>query len=377
MNLEVNPVVAGIVVLMTVLAVALWAWASGIAAGFGGPAALATSPGGHAFIAIQNYLVEHDARGEYLRTHDLEAIGVKPLIGGFAFFSNGDILLRRGPDPRSFADDIRAYRRQTNPDSIVPNEPGSGLFRCNLETSECARFGEQGIDFKAAHGVFIDWQTDDVYISDTTRHLLRKYSASGEPLAPPVGGFSFPNQLMLHDGRLLVADTNNHAIRILDSRTSSFADRVASKSVVPDPAKTAQQSWPSHFARVGGRWWVNNMRAGMNLGGIYVFDDDWQYSHRIELPRNADPIAILPVGDEVWVSDWNNDSVRRFSSAGEPLPVLDSAGLETILAVARQERLAYSLVSYSGAALVMMMLLGLVIRAFALGMNRHPDKRSG
>ena len=361
---------------MTVIAVALWAWASGVAAAFGGPAELRTGPGGHHFIEIQNYLVEHDAEGAYLTTHDLGAIGVELLLGGYAFFSNGDVLLRRGPDPRSFLDNFRAYKRETNRNSIVPDEPGSGLFRCNLETSDCARFGGAGIDFKAAFGVFIDWQTDDVYISDTTRHSLRKYASDGIELAPPVDGFKFPNQLMLHDGQLLVADTNNHVIRRLESQSSTFAKAVDSKSTVPAAAKEAQQTWPSHFARVGEEWWVNNMRTGMNRGGIYVFDDDWQYVRRIELPPNADPISLLAVGDEVWISDWNNDAVRRFSATGEQLPDLESAGLETILALSRQERLTYTILSYSGVVLVALMLLGLIVRAFALGMNKGPDRRT-
>lgn len=375
MNSEVHPLVAGLVILTTVLAIALWAWASGVAASLGGPAGLVTGPGGHHFIEIQDYLVEHDEEGAYLRTHDLGGIDVGLLLGGYAFFSDGDILLRRGTDPRSFLDNVRAYRRETNLNSIVPDEAGSGLFRCDLQSSVCKRFGEQGIDFKAAFGVFIDWQTDDVYISDTTRHLLRKYSSDGVELVPAAGGFEFPNQLMLYDGHLLVADTNNHVIRRLESRSSNFADPIDSMSVVPGAAKIAQQTWPSHFARVGDQWWVNNMQTGMNRGGIYVFDDEWRYVRSLELPPHADPISILPVGDEVWVSDWNNDVVRRFSATGESLPHLESAGLETILTAARQERLRYTMLSYAGVALVVAMLLGLIVRAFAVGMNKGPDRQ--
>jgi hypothetical protein len=370
MNSEVHPVVAGLVVLLTAVAIALWAWASGVAASLGGPAGLQTSPAGHHFIEIQNYLVEHDADGNYRRTHDLDKLDIDVILGGYAFFSNGEILLRRGPDPRSFLDNIRAYGRVTNRNSVVPDEPGSGLFRCNLETSQCSRFGEEGIDFKAAFGVFIDWPTDEVYVSDTTRHLLRKYSSDGAEIAAPVGGFKFPNQLLLHAGQLLVADTNNHVIRILEPRSPGFGDIRDSLSVVPAVAQTARQRWPSHFARIEDEWWVNNMRTGMNEGGIYVFDDAWQYLRRIELPDQADPISLLPVNSEVWISDWNNDVIRRFSAAGEALPNLDSAGLEQILVEARAERRNYTMLSYSGVALVVFVFLALMLRAFAVGMNK-------
>ena len=44
-----------------------------------------TGPGGHHFVQIQNYLVEHDANGAYLRTHDLDVIGVDLLLGQILF----------------------------------------------------------------------------------------------------------------------------------------------------------------------------------------------------------------------------------------------------------------------------------------------------
>lgn len=361
MSTDVHPAVAALVLATTVLALALWAWASGVAAGIGGPSKLRTDPRGHRFVQIQSYLVEHDAEGEYLQTHDLGKLDVELFLGGFAFFSNGDILLRRGADPRSFMDNIRAFRRETNANTIVPDTPGSGLFRCNLEAMACDRFAD--IDFKAAYGVFIDWQTDDVYVSDTTRHLLRKFSWDGVEIAEPVGGFKFPNRLMLDDDQLLVADTNHHVIRRLEPASLRFAEDIERIDVVPRSARTAGQTWPSDFARVGDQWWVNNMQSGMNRGGLYAFDSDWRFVHRIELPAGADPISILHAGDEVWVSDWNNDVVRRFSTAGEPFPDLESAGLETILTAARQERLTYTVLGYAGVSLLVVMLLGLLLRA--------------
>ena len=376
MNSNVHPAVAALVLMMTALAIALWTWGSGEAGRFGGPAELSTGPDGHSFVQIQNYLVEHDADGAYLKTHDLGEMGIELFLGGYAFFSNGDVLLRRGPDPRGFLDNIRAYKRETNRNSIVPESPDSGLFRCNLGTFACERFGEEGIDFKAAYGVFIDRETDEVFISDTTRHLLRKYSARGVEVSPPADGFKFPNQLRLHDGQVLVADTNHHVIRRVESQSSTFAWSIDRKDVLPTDAKTAGQIWPSHFARVRDQWWVNNMQTGMNRGGLYVFDDEWQFVRRVEMPPDADPISILAVGDAVWVSDWNNDVVRRFSTKGEPLGNLESAGLESILATSRAERRKYHIFSYAGVAAVALMFVGLITQALVRGTNKAPVQRS-
>lgn len=376
MNSEVHPAVAALVLFVAAMAVALWMWGSGVAASFGGPAELSTGPNGHRFVQIQNYLVEHDADGAYLETHDLEILGVEVFLGGYAFFPNGDILLRRGADQRTVLDNIRAYRRETNQASIAPESPDSGLFRCSLDTRACTRFGEEGIDFKAAYSVFIDWESDEVYISDTTRHLLRKYSSDGVERAAPGGGFKFPNQLLLHDGQLLVADTNHHVVRSVESRSSGFAEFIDTKDVVPGAAKLAQQTWPSHFARVGEQWWVNNMQTGMNLGGIYIFDNEWQYIRRIDLPTDADPISILAVGDSVWVSDWNNDAVRRFSTAGEALPNLESAGLEAILETSRRERLKFTILSFAGVAAVALLFLILIVRSLTSGPARTQNRDS-
>ena len=369
MNSNVHPLVAALVILLAFVAIGVWMWGSGAAANIGGPAELRVDPGGHFFIQIQNKLIEHDPDGAYLKTHDLSNVGVGLFLGTYGFFSNGDILLRRGPDPRSFSDNIRAFRRKTNQHSLEPATPDTGLYRCNLETVACELFGDNAIDFKAAHGIFIDWNTDEVYISDTTRHVLRKYSAEGESLAGPVGGFRFPNQLLMFDGQLLIADTNNHVIHVVDSRTAVFGRTLGKKDVVPIEAGAARQEWPSHFVRAGDEWWVNNMRTNMNEGGLYIFDDSWQYLRRASLPRHADPISLIVLGDEVLVSDWNNDKVHRFSLSGEYLSDFESTGLEQIVAGAQEARRRFEVYKYLGVVLFAFVLGGLMVRALAVSMS--------
>ena len=199
--------------------------------------------------------------------------------------------------------------------------------------------------------------------------MLRKYSSDGVELAPPVGGFRFPNDLLLYDGRLLVADTNNHVIRSVKAESAAFAESIDRKDVVPRVAKSAGQRWPSRFARVGEHWWVNNMQTNMDQGAIYVFDNDWQYMQRVELPTDADPISILAVDGAVWVSDWNNDVVRTFSPSGEARAHLESKGLETILTASREERRRYTIFSYGAIALIVLLFLGLAVRGYAISMN--------
>ncbi len=377
MNSDVHPAVVAVVLFLTVVALAIWTAGSGAAAAIGGPAELLTGPDGRHYVQIQNQLVEHDGDGTYRATHDLGNLDVEVLLGGIAFFADGDVLLRRGPDPRSFLDNLRAFQRRTNANPLMPETPGSGLYRCNLASLECAQFGSPGIDFKAAFGLYIDPATDEVYVADTTRHLLRKYSPDGRELAQPAAGFHFPNQVRLHAGQLLVADTNNHVVRAVDPQTATFGALLLSHDVVPPAAQTAGRRWPSHFVRIGEEWWVNVMKTAMDQGGLYVFDAQWKFLRAVGLPSQADPIAVLPVGDEVWVSDWNNDRVLRLTRAGERLPDLESEGLETILAASRLERQRYRLYGYLGIALVVFILLALLVRGLAVGMNRTSGTEAG
>ena len=369
MNFKVHPLIATLVIVLTILALGVWVWGSGEAKKIGGPAELRMGPNGHLYIQIHNQLLEHDADGVFLRQHDLGKIGVEFVMGAIAFFSNGDILIRRGPDPRSLSDNVRAYQRRSNARSLAPLSAESGLFRCDLEATTCERFGSTGIDFKAAHSIFIDWQTDEVYITDTTRHVLRKYSADGEELSEPVTGFKFPNQLLMQDGQLYVADTNHHQVRILDSRPQSFGKLLKVIDVVPPDASRAGQTWPSHFARVGDEWWVNNMTAAMDDGGIYVFDDIWRYSHKIALPRRADPISLIAFNGEILASDWNNDRIHRIAPNGNPLVDFASSGLDQVLAEARTSRRQFEMVSYSGIFLFAFVTAALLVWALAVNMS--------
>ncbi len=327
------------------------------------PIAAAQRSPGPFYIQIQNQLLEHTAEGEFVRRHDLGELGVDPLIGAAAFFSNGDILLRRGTDGRGFFDQVAAYQRRENDSDLVPETPGAGLARCSLQTQQCTPFAKPPIDFKATIGVYVDQRTDEVYISDTSRHTLRKYSSDGIELGEPMRGFKFPNQLLLHDNQLLVADTNHHQVRIVEPRTGLFGKTLRSVDVVPADAQRVGLRWPSHFARIGDKWWVNNMNTHMQDGGIYLFDDEWQYERRIPLPEHADPISILPFASGALVSDWYNDRVYRVSARGTVLEDFASPGLEAMLAESREKRTFYRALSWMGYVLLGAVFIGLITKA--------------
>jgi hypothetical protein len=373
LNMKVHPAIAILVVALGIAATGVKIWADGEAKELGGPAQLLRDPSGQVYLQIQNQLLQHDADGNFVQRHDLSVLGVDIVIGAIGFFPNGDILLRRGEDQRSFADNISAYQRKENTHSIITDAPSIGLARCNLITQACSSFATPPIDLQSTFGVVIDQQTDAVFISDTSRHILRKYSASGVELATPAPGFRFPNQLVLDDARLLVADTNNHRISVVDSSDLSFGKILRSIDVVPEEADRRGDRWPSHFAKVGDEWWVNNMKSNMRNGGIYVFDLDWKYMRRIPLPGEADPVSIMRYGAGALISDWDNDRVYYIDESGAALPDLESTGLLAVLEESAAKRRHYQAISWIGILLLAIALTVLIVRALVAPDHRIPS----
>jgi hypothetical protein len=361
--MKVHPAVAALVVALSIMAIGIRIWASGEAMALGGPAQLLRDPAGNTYVQIQNQLLQHDQAGKFQRRHDLGELGVDVVIGAIGFFSNGDILLRRGPDQRSLFDNISAFQREENTNTIKSEAIQVGLARCDLVTMECSSFGASPIDLQTTFGLYIDWRTDDVVISDTSRHTLRKYSSNGVEVADPVRGFNFPNQLKSDDEKLLVADTNNHRIAVVDSADVSFGEIIRSVDVVPAEAGRRSERWPSHFTQVGDEWWVNNMKSDMRDGGIYAFDKDWNFKHRIPLPDDADPISILAFGSGALISDWDNDRVHYIDSSAKALPDFESSGLNDVIEESRSSRLHYQALSWVGVILFAVVLIVLVMRA--------------
>ena len=362
MDRNIHPFAAFVVILTSVVVLGVWYFCTGKAKESGGPAGLVVNPDGHLFIQIQNQLLEHDAVGNFVARHDLAAFGVDHLLGGTAFFSNGDILLRRGPDTRSLSDTVRAYRRKTNNKSISPDAPDTGLYRCDLDSKRCVVFGSAPIDFKSAFSVHIDRATDEVYFSDSSRHVVRKYTGDGREAAAPAAGFKFPNQLMVHEGRLLVADTNHHRIRAVRPDSESFGRERYGADVVPRDAAANGHEWPSHFVRVGDEWWVNNMKTGMDYGGVYAFDETWTFVREVPLPKKADPIALVAFAGEVLVSDWYGDRVHRLSADGELLGDFQSAGLNAVLEESRARRNLFTLYAWIAVAIGLVLIVITVIK---------------
>ncbi|MCH9696470.1 MAG: hypothetical protein K0U68_00025 [Gammaproteobacteria bacterium] len=276
-------------------------------------------PDGGSYIMINNQLLGFDSSGSYQASIDLKLMQVdEDSQTDFAFFSNGDILVRQRSRDNNFIEDLQRYFRFTDLTDQISTDAKDGLFRCNPDTFECKAFTEPALNLHSAFSITIDWQTNRVFIADSGRHRVDMYTANGQ-LLDSHHAFRFPNQLEIVDRRLYVADTNHHRLIAFDITGNEFGDVEESFDTRTEQSIKLGDVWPSAFLLIGDQRWVLNQKQDMSLGGLYVFDSDGAYIKTVTLPEAADPFALLRVNDQVLISDFRQDRIYRYSPDGQLL----------------------------------------------------------
>ncbi|MFF3542724.1 NHL domain-containing thioredoxin family protein [Streptomyces platensis] len=172
-------------------------------------------------------------------------------------------------------------------------------------------------------------------VSDTTRHQLVELAADGEQVLRRIGtgergltpdSFNEPQGLaLLPDGRVAVADTVNHAIRVLDPE-SGVLETVAGTgkqwwqgSPTSGPAREVDLSSPWDLA-----WWQD--RLWIAMAGVHQL---WTYDPAagtvqvaagttneglVDGPAAeawfAQPSGLAAAGDRLWIADSETSAVR-------------------------------------------------------------------
>ncbi|MGW1373428.1 NHL domain-containing thioredoxin family protein [Streptomyces sp. NPDC002446] len=179
-------------------------------------------------------------------------------------------------------------------------------------------------------------------VSDTTRHQLVELAADGERVLRRIGtgergltpeSFNEPQGLaLLPDGRVAVADTVNHAIRVLDPETGAL-ETVAGTgkqwwqgSPTSGPAREVALSSPWDIA-----WWQD--RLWIAMAGVHQL---WTYdpaTDTVEVAAGttneglvdgpaaeawfAQPSGLAAAGDRLWIADSETSAVRWAEPAEE------------------------------------------------------------
>ncbi|WP_030987994.1 NHL domain-containing thioredoxin family protein [Streptomyces sp. NRRL S-1813] len=179
-------------------------------------------------------------------------------------------------------------------------------------------------------------------VSDTTRHQLVELAADGEQVLRRIGtgergltadSFNEPQGLeLLPDGRVAVADTVNHALRVFDPETGAL-ETVAGTgkqwwqgSPTSGAAREVDLSSPWDIA-----WWRD--RLWIAMAGVHQL---WTYdpaAGTVEVAAGttneglvdgpaaeawfAQPSGLAAAGDRLWIADSETSAVRWVEPAEE------------------------------------------------------------
>jgi heme exporter protein D len=315
-----NNIRAAALIVFLIAMVLLRIWAADREASCVGPAAVRTDENGRVYLVSANILYVHDRDGYLVGRIPLEKIGVDRFDGDFWIFRNGDLLVRRGVrQKQTFFRELQMFLRIGPGSRDLIEEDGGILQRCDLATFACREFGGgSGAFRKTTFKLAVDEEKGNVYISDTLEHRLLLYDIQGNLKRKSDVSFDFPNGILLaQDGLLYVADTNHHCVRGVSAEFESFGRIEKEFSIITKKAGYGRV-WPTSILLAGNnQWWVINSGSDMQNGEVMVYDREGAFIKRIDLPGDADPVALAASGEHVLIADPTEMRIYRVSQDGK------------------------------------------------------------
>lgn len=308
-----------------------------------GPSLLRVDQQGDLYVVFNEKIFRLASNGVHENTYELQDLGVGELIGGMAFFRNGDLLLRTGNSVPNWYEQILIQLRVRQAERST-GVPGDRLARCNLVTLKCIPLKGFEQTFKRTFRIDID-ADDNIFIADTGREALYWLDPEGHKLAEIGSGFRLPNQLVRNGGRIVVTNTNCTELTFIPLEGGAFAPEAEwshLKVNVPE-AKHTGEIWPMDLLRAGADWLALSQGPNMMFGDVFRFSEDGRYQARFGFRKEVDPVALAMLGSDVVVADYAGLRLLRFSERGEPrgeliVPEIASYADEVRAARARHAR---------------------------------------
>lgn len=375
MDKEINPLSAAIVIIAALAIAAAYAWYTSEMNAIRGPGPMAVDNQGALYVATSAAILKFDNHGKLKQELSLDKIGIQQLAGDIAVFSNGDVLLSAARGHMNF------FQRLLPPpmlDDIEQESDDTDLLRCNLQTTECRKFTDLGIRYSRAFRLEIDPQTDEVYLADTDRHLIRKFSRDGKQLASHDKGWWFPNGLKLYQGRLYVSNLGSGSFKVLDPASMQIAEHGES-GIKPSFEDTANYKsfGPIHVTRAGEEWWSIWFSQVRGTYFIKGFSDDWKSKRTLVFPGGAMPNTLVNYRDGILLSDPEHFKVYRYNFQGQRLDKdFSPESLTEHIRGLREQQQAWRTRGYmTMAGLGLVVVLGFVY-AFATGKKPAASSRT-
>jgi len=344
-------------------------WLNGKIYDYDGARATAIDNDGVVHIQVNNTLFRYAHSGREMSSIKLADFGVGDLFSDLSFNQDNEILLRKGKYETRFLENIAIFFRLSNKKSTTDHNE-NGLSFCNLNSESCRTFGSEDYDFNRGYFSTIDQNEGSVLVSDASRHSIMKFSATGQLLASNDRHFKFPNEMTIFENQLYLVDTNNKAIKLLELETANFGELITSFATSNPDGVENGHTYPYYIIRAGAYWWVVLLDGNMDKGGVYLYDDNWQYVKSLNLTLNHVPSSMLNVGNEVLISDAEGISVGRYNLSGQFLGPLEHAELNRVLLKNTEQRNFYRLSVRFYAIGVMILLFLATVLAYTIQLRK-------
>lgn len=304
------------VVVLTVFAALLfgWAWARSNMVTTAFPYHMAATGHGDVLVAFEQHLYRVAPDGSVttgadlpelsasvgLAMHDPDSVFV--YLGGQraqGFFANLRRLMRLSPAPRE-------------------SDINEGIYLCGWRGDRCRPFSEA---FVASGSTRMLWDPDhqQLLVADTSNH--RVYVLDGHGLkTATLDDFYFPNGMWRHGDTLWVADTNHHRIAGID------LDDPGASTEVTEIRPAGEHVWPTTVQRVGDENWVLVANDSLAEGRLYRYDNDWNLLER-SARSLADIVNLAPLGQGALVVDMAGHGLWRLDAQGTPVAQVELPGL--------------------------------------------------
>ncbi len=374
MNKSILTFAAVVLIVLIAFFLSLRIWASAKAVSIVGPSAMHQGPDGTVYIMSNDFLYLHDKEGGFLDRIPMSKFGINHVIGEFWVYKNGDLLLRRDvAQTLTVSGEAEMFARTGAGEKDRLGTGDSILQRCSIRTFQCRTFGGGGevFDKITAFSLVVDEEKGITYLSDTVGHQLLMLDDNGNVIKRSNTPFQFPNQIVLDDdGLLYVADCNNHRVAAVKTEKENFG-AVEKEFKIVHPRNPFKPTWPMSLAHLPDKkWWIINADDNMSYGIVMILSGKGVYEKVVRLPRNADPLRLLMVGDRVLISEPGLMRVYSVSQNGELQDDFGSLTFKLNMSELRRERRLYEMI----AAVSMWSLLILLVAALILARQARVQK---
>ncbi|MFW2440593.1 MAG: hypothetical protein ACN4GR_14645 [Arenicellales bacterium] len=340
------------------------------------PMVLVQQGDGHVYAASNRWMYSFDANDRLVEKIDMQSLGFSNGVSDMEYMEDGRFLV---------------------------GDSGGGIIKvCDFSARNC----EPLKGFKKSKLFLRSFQftrnpkTERIYVADSSRHRLLELDAQGELIRVIVGPdiVCFPNDPLLVDDILVIANTNHHKLLAWNLKQPNFIeptqewltvkkgrDDVLCPSIIETPnteyfAREKRQQggsraaafnnarpgkvWPFVLSRgPKGGMWVLNAGSNMQYADLLMFNE-WPSDSRpkrVYLDENIDPISILVRKNDVLLAESDRPSIIRISHDGKFIGNFgDTKFNNLMMSISSQQKLYALTAMYAVYAVVVLLILLLI-----------------